>query len=132
MFVAIDVWSEMMWLKNEDAGHAVIGSIDETLKSLVAWSARKILFAYGVCSVTSPGKVIEIIPAHRHINDDVLLSTGRFPTIAVGAPINQGAGVFGIQGIGVSTPIAAAVAAATIGFAGDMQTPNGGMFTIGA
>jgi hypothetical protein len=37
----------------------------------------------------------------------------------------------GMQGIGVSTPIAAAVAAATIGFAGDMHAPNGMMFTRG-
>jgi hypothetical protein len=33
--------------------------------------------------------------------------------------------------MGVSTPIAAAVAAATEGFAGDMHIPNGMMFTIG-
>jgi hypothetical protein len=36
-----------------------------------------------------------------------------------------------MQGIGVSTPIAAAVAAATIGLAGDMHMPNGMIFTSG-
>jgi hypothetical protein len=36
-----------------------------------------------------------------------------------------------MQGIGVSTPNAAAVAAATAGFAGDMHMPNGMMFTKG-
>ena len=36
-----------------------------------------------------------------------------------------------MQGIGVNTPKAAAVAAATAGFAGDMHIPKGGMFTIG-
>jgi hypothetical protein len=36
-----------------------------------------------------------------------------------------------MQGMGVRTPIAAAVAAATIGFAGDMHMPNGIIFTIG-
>jgi hypothetical protein len=36
-----------------------------------------------------------------------------------------------MHGMGVSTPNAAAVAAATEGFAGDMHTPNGMMFTMG-
>jgi len=35
-----------------------------------------------------------------------------------------------MQGIGVSTPNAAAVAAATVGFAIDMHIPNGMMFII--
>src|SRR5580698_10940198 len=49
----------------------------------------------------------------------------------VGAPGTHGATVIGMQGIGVSTPMAAAVAAATMGLAGDMHIPNGMMFTIG-
>jgi hypothetical protein len=36
-----------------------------------------------------------------------------------------------MQGIGVSTPSAAAVAAATSGLAGDMHMPNGMIFIIG-
>lgn len=36
-----------------------------------------------------------------------------------------------MQGIGVSTPEAAAVAEATVGLASDMHMPNGMMFTIG-
>ena len=36
-----------------------------------------------------------------------------------------------MQGIGVSTPRAAAVAAATVGFAIELHIPNGMMFTIG-
>jgi len=36
-----------------------------------------------------------------------------------------------MHGIGVSTPRAAAVAAATIGLAGDMHMPNVGMLAIG-
>ena len=36
-----------------------------------------------------------------------------------------------MQGIGVSTPSAAAVAAATIGLDSDMHMPNGGMLAIG-
>ena len=49
----------------------------------------------------------------------------------MGAPGTQGAGVLGMQGMGVSTPSAAAVAAATVGFATDMHMPNGMMFTRG-
>jgi hypothetical protein len=40
--------------------------------------------------------------------------------------------VTGMHGIGVSTPSAAAVAAATSGFDGVMHMPNGMIFTIGA
>ena len=47
------------------------------------------------------------------------------------APGTHGAEVAGMHGMGVNTPIAAAVAAATAGFAGDMHMPNGMMFAIG-
>ena len=43
----------------------------------------------------------------------------------------QGAEVTGIQGIGVSTPSAAAVAAMTIGFVGELHIAKGMMFFIG-
>jgi hypothetical protein len=51
--------------------------------------------------------------------------------MTVGEPGTQGDGVIGMHGIGVSTPKAAAVAAATCGLAGDMHMPNGMMLTIG-
>src|SRR4051794_28426289 len=47
------------------------------------------------------------------------------PTSAVTAPGIQGAGVIGVQGIGVRTPSAAAVAAATAGFARLLHMPKG-------
>jgi hypothetical protein len=50
----------------------------------------------------------------------------------VGEPVTHGAIVTGTQGIGVSTPIAAAVAAMTVGFDGLEHMPNGGTLTIGA
>jgi hypothetical protein len=62
---------------------------------------------------------------------EVSSSAGMFPSSTVGAPGAQGAGVTGIQGIGVSTPIAPDVAAATVGFARLVHMPNGMMFTIG-
>lgn len=50
----------------------------------------------------------------------------------VGEPTIQGAAVAGIQGIGVSTPKAAAVAAATAGLRILLHIPNGGILANGA
>jgi len=61
----------------------------------------------------------------------LLFNAGKLAIITVEDPGAQGAGITGIQGIGVSTPNAAAVAAAMVGFAGDLHTPKGGIFTIG-
>jgi hypothetical protein len=62
---------------------------------------------------------------------DVLDKAGYAPTRTLGLPGTQGATVFGIHGIGVSTPRAAAVAEATVGFASEVHIPKGGIFTIG-
>ena len=66
-----------------------------------------------------PGIVIWITPAQLHMHFDVLFKPGIPRTMTVGEPGTQGAEVTGMQGIGVKTPNAAAVAAATIGFAID-------------
>jgi hypothetical protein len=66
-----------------------------------------------------------------HVNLLSLVSAGMFLIRTVGLPGIQGITVAGIQGIGVSTPIAAEVAAATVGFAGDWHMPNGRMFIKG-
>jgi hypothetical protein len=66
-----------------------------------------------------------------HINLEVLLRAGIFPISTVGAPGTHGAGVAGTQGIGVKTPSAAAVAAATVGLDKEVHIPKGMMFTIG-
>ena len=52
-----------------------------------------------------------------HMSTEELSSVGKLSSRTVGAPGTHGAGVLGMQGIGVRTPRAAAVAAATIGFA---------------
>ena len=70
-------------------------------------------------------------PPHMQVHMEVLLSAGMPPIITVGEPGTQGATVFGIQGMGVKTPKAAAVAAATVGLASDIHTPKVGMFTMG-
>jgi hypothetical protein len=60
-----------------------------------------------------------------------LLRAGLPAIITVGTPGVHGPGVLGMQGIGVKTPKAAAVAAATWGLDIDMHIPNGGMLTMG-
>jgi hypothetical protein len=55
-----------------------------------------------------------------------------FPIMTVGEPGAHGAGVTGMQGMGVRTPMAAAVAAATVGLAMDVHIANGGILTTGA
>ena len=87
--------------------------------------------SYGTITVNSPGVTNVITPAHMHMFIEVLSSVGILPSSTLGAPGTQGEVVAGMQGMGVRTPIAAAVAAATIGFAGDMHMPNGMMFTSG-
>jgi hypothetical protein len=80
---------------------------------------------------TWAGTVMVITPPHMHVQVEVLLRAGMPPSIIVGEPGTHGATVFGMQGMGVNTPRAAAVADATIGLASDRHTPKGGMFTIG-
>jgi hypothetical protein len=82
-------------------------------------------------TVSSPASVNVITPAQLHINWDTLSKVGKFAKSTVAAPGTHGDGVIGMQGIGVSTPSAAAVAAATVGLAGDMHIPKGMMLTIG-
>lgn len=61
----------------------------------------------------------------------VLFTAGFPPTSTVGEPGAQGAAMTGTQGIGVRTPQAAAVAAATCGFAMEVHIPKGIIFVIG-
>ncbi len=81
--------------------------------------------------LTVPGMENMMTPPQLHMHCDTLSSAGWPPMVTVTAPGTQGATVIGMQGMGVSTPMAAAVAAATIGLAGDMHTPNGRILTIG-
>lgn len=74
---------------------------------------------------------ILITPAQLHISEQLASNEGMLPSNMVGAPGIQGVAVAGIQGMGVSTPSAAAVAAATIGLAKLWHMPKGMMFTRG-
>jgi hypothetical protein len=81
--------------------------------------------------LTVPGVANEITPPQLHMHLETLSSAGIPAIVTVGAPGTQGELVAGTHGIGVSTPSAAAVAAATVGLAIELQTPNGVIFTIG-
>src|SRR6478672_9095892 len=87
--------------------------------------------AQGINTVICPGLTIWITPPQLHISFEVLSSAGILPSRTVGAPGIHGAVVIGTHGIGVNTPSAAALAAATVGFARLLHTPNGGTFAIG-
>lgn len=86
---------------------------------------------YGTCTVNCPGRMTLIIPPHAHMHFEESFSAGNPPIRTVGEPGTHGTVMLGMQGIGVSTPIAAAVAAATVGLARELHMPNGSMFTIG-
>lgn len=75
--------------------------------------------------------VIWMTPPQAHMHFELSFSVGMDPIITVGAPGTQGATVIGTHGIGVNTPSAAAVAAATVGLEGLLHIPNGMMFSIG-
>lgn len=68
--------------------------------------------------------VTETTPPQLHMHLLELFSAGLPPTITVGEPGAQGPAHAGIHGMGVSTPIAAAVALATVGFAGLLHIPK--------
>lgn len=85
----------------------------------------------GTCSVVAPGTVTVMTPPYAQLHVELLLRTGMFPIITVGLPVTHGATVIGVHVPGVSTPRAAAVCAAVIGFDSERQTPNGAMFSIG-
>jgi hypothetical protein len=57
------------------------------------------------------------------------VNAGVPPMSVLAAPGTQGAVIVGTHGIGVRTPSAALVAAATVGLARLEHIPNGGMFT---
>jgi hypothetical protein len=65
-----------------------------------------------------------------HIHVEVLSSAGTSLIVTFSDPGAQGLAITGIHGWGVSTPIAALVAAATWGFAGDIHIPKVGMLAI--
>ena len=81
--------------------------------------------------VSSPGSSIVISPSQSQMHIEPVHSAGNPSIRTVGAPGNQGEVVTGTHGIGVSTPKAAAVAAATSGLAMLVHRTKEGMFSSG-
>ncbi len=77
-----------------------------------------------------PATVMDITPSQEQLHLDVLLSAGDFRSVTVGDPGVQGV-VTGTHGVGVNTPLAAAVAEAVVGFESDEHIANGGILVIG-
>ncbi len=88
------------------------------------------LLGWLVCIVV-PGFVTVITPAQLHMSVHVTSTAGMLAMSTVAAPGVHGAAITGMQGIGVNTPSAAAVAEATVGLARLWHMPNGRMFAIG-
>jgi hypothetical protein len=78
-----------------------------------------------------PGTEMVMTPPQLHIQVEVLFKAFMLPIISMGDPGDHCWVVTGMHGIGVSTPNAAAVAAATMGLARQLHMPNGMMFTMG-
>src|SRR2546430_816394 len=70
-------------------------------------------------------------PPQVHMQVEVLLRAGMLPSMQVAEPGVQGEVVTGMQGMGVRTPRAAAVAEATVGLAMDMHMPKVRMLVMG-
>lgn len=82
----------------------------------------------GIC----PSVVKEICPPHMHTLQLERINAGCPCTNTWGLPGIQGEVMAGMHGIGVNTPIAAEVAAATVGLDRVLHMPKGMMFTMGA
>jgi hypothetical protein len=93
---------------------------------------RNLLLSQETTVLTCPATRIWITPPQLHISFESMFSAGIPPTTTVGAPTAHIPAGTGTHGIGVGTPIAAAVAAMTIGLAMLLHMPNGGTLTIGA
>ena len=72
-----------------------------------------------------------ITPAHIHMALQLLSNVGNPPVNTAVLPVIQGVTVMGMQGIGVRTPSAAAVAAATMGLAMLEHIPKVGISAMG-
>ena len=126
--------------------HCAIKLVDElqkmSFKVLVACEARIECYqialkftptytGHGTSIEVCPASLISIVPPHIHINVELSLRAGWPATSTVEAPGDQGAVVSGMQGMGVNTPSAAAVAATTVGFDSEVHITKGMMFIIG-
>ncbi len=80
---------------------------------------------------TEPGKVTLMMPPQAQLQMAPAQTAGVPPIKVVALGGSQGPAGTGTQGIGVKTPRAAAVAAATVGLERLVHIPNGGMLSSG-
>jgi hypothetical protein len=72
-----------------------------------------------------------ITPPQAQLQVERLVKAGKTPILALIAPGFQGPKGTGIQGMGVNTPAAAEVAAATAGLAREVHIPKGAILVTG-
>lgn len=72
-----------------------------------------------------------MLPPQAHLHFEFLVSAFLFAIFTLLEPGFHGPAITGMQGIGVSTPIAAEVAADTVGLDIERHIPKGGMLTMG-
>ncbi|HEY9649506.1 MAG TPA: hypothetical protein V6C95_02505 [Coleofasciculaceae cyanobacterium] len=82
-------------------------------------------------TVNCPGVLILMTPPQAQLQIAVFGSAGILLILVMMAPGFHGPTGTGTQGIGVRTPKAAVVAAATAGLAMELHIPNGGIFVMG-
>jgi hypothetical protein len=86
---------------------------------------------YAVFTVAWPALEMVMTPPHMQFRVQTLVRAGILPILTVAEPGDQGATVLGMQGWGVKTPDAAAVADATWGLANEVHMTNGITLAIG-
>jgi hypothetical protein len=123
-----DCWGRLFSFNQ--VGSAAAGPINQAHPSDRP-ARRPVAKVQGTISVTCPAMLNWMTPAQAHINMELSFKAGMLDTSTVGEPGAHGAGSTGMQGMGVSAPMAAAVAAATVGFARLWHMPNGGTFIMG-
>lgn len=79
----------------------------------------------------APGMAMVIAPPQAHMHWEPIVSAGVPATTVRSAPGTHVPTTAGTHGMGVNTPSAAVVAAATMGLARLIHIPNGGTFSIG-
>lgn len=86
---------------------------------------------YFTFTVLPPGLISVILPPQAHLHLEFFVSAFLFAIFTLLEPGFHGPAISGMHGIGVSTPIAAEVAADTVGLDIDLHIPKGGILTIG-
>jgi hypothetical protein len=95
-------------------------------------SSELAMVAYGTSTLSWLVLAILITPPQEQISIEAESSAGILSISTVGAPGTHGTVIIGTQGMGVSTPSAAAVAKATVGLVIEEHMPKGGMLTSDA